>query len=135
VTHLRKMMLEELQRRNYTESTTRAYCESSRTWRAISTVHPINRSGHIRELHGPPLRDRKLSDNTVNQRVGALVSFREMFERPWPPRILSYPKKRFHLPGHLESEEVRSDRRAPSLSTGPSHDPLWHRVRRAECAA
>jgi hypothetical protein len=35
VTHLREMMLEELQRRNYSEITTRKFCPVRRRWREI----------------------------------------------------------------------------------------------------
>jgi hypothetical protein len=54
VTHLRKLTLDEIARRNYTENTTRAPARfvSSRISRAISTVHPIN-SDRIRFASTP----------------------------------------------------------------------------------
>ena len=83
MTHLRKLMLEELQRRNYTQSTTRAYLrtidDSARHFH-----RPPDQLGpeQIREYVAHLFRDRKLADNTVNQRVGALRFFAV---RPWAP--------------------------------------------------
>ena len=49
-------------------------CASSRISRAISTVHPDQLGPEqIREYTAHLFRDRKLSDNTVNQIVGALA--------------------------------------------------------------
>jgi hypothetical protein len=42
VTHLRKMMLGELQRRNYSQTTVRAYLKIVRISPSISTKHQIN---------------------------------------------------------------------------------------------
>ena len=42
MTHLRKMMLEELERRNYATSTIRAYLRAVDELRGISTVVPTN---------------------------------------------------------------------------------------------
>jgi len=64
VTHLRKLMLEELQRRNYTQSTTRAYLrtidDSARHFH-----RPPDQLGpeQIREYVAHLFRDRKLTDN------------------------------------------------------------------------
>src|SRR5262245_56036052 len=108
VTHLRKMMLEELQRRNYTESTTRAYLRIIEDFaryfkRAPDQLGPE----HIREYTAHLFRDRKLSDNTVNQRVGALrFFFVKMLKRPWTAGDTPYPKKRFHLPVIWSPDEV-----------------------------
>src|SRR5450756_2459919 len=85
VTQLRKMTLEELARRNYTESTTRAYL------RIIEDLaryfhRPPDQLGpeQIREYTAHLFRDRKLSDNTVNQMVGALrFFFLKTLKRPW----------------------------------------------------
>jgi hypothetical protein len=58
------MMLEELQRRNYTESTTRAYLriteDLARYFRRPSDQLDPE---HIREYTADPFPDRRLSDN------------------------------------------------------------------------
>ena len=108
MTHLRKMMLEELQRRNYTQSTTRAYL------RAIDDLarhfhRPPDQLGpeQIREYVAHLFRDRKLTDNTVNQRVGALrFFFIKTLRKVWSVEETPYPKKRFHLPVILSPDEV-----------------------------
>jgi site-specific recombinase XerD len=70
------MMLEELERRNYSQSTVRAY---------VRTVEDIARyfkrspdqlgPEQIREYQAYLFRERKLAPNTVNQRTGALRFF------------------------------------------------------------
>jgi site-specific recombinase XerD len=102
------MMLEELQRRNYTQSTTRAYL------RAIDDLarhfhRPPDQLGpeQIREYVAHLFRDRKLTDNTVNQRVGALrFFFIKTLRKVWSVEETPYPKKRFHLPVILSPDEV-----------------------------
>jgi len=59
VTHLRKMMLEELQRRNYTDLPRVPYLRVIEDLARYFTVHPINSSGTHSRVHGPPLCDRK----------------------------------------------------------------------------
>ena len=101
-------MLEELQRRNYTQSTTRAYL------RAIDDLarhfhRPPDQLGpeQIREYVAHLFRDRKLTDNTVNQRVGALrFFFIKTLRKVWSVEETPYPKKRFHLPVILSPDEV-----------------------------
>ena len=100
MTHLRKMMIEELERRNYTESTTRV---------CLYTVEDLARFFHrppdqlgpeqIREFTAHMFRVRKLADNTVAQRVAALASFSPgrsnepgpSTRRPIPRRGRNYP--------------------------------------------
>ena len=68
VTHLLKLTLEELARRNYTESTTRAYLRIIEDF-ARYFHRPPDQLGpeHIRAYTAHLFRDRKLSDNSVNQ--------------------------------------------------------------------
>ena len=75
MTHLRKMMLQELERRNYTENTTRAYIRTIEDF-ARYFKRPPDQLGpeQIRTYVAHLFRDRKLTDNTVNQRVGALIT-------------------------------------------------------------
>jgi site-specific recombinase XerD len=69
-------MLEELERRNYTESTTRAYLATISDFAGYFHQSPEHLGPeHIREYIAYLFRERKLSDNTVNQRVGALRFF------------------------------------------------------------
>ena len=108
MTHLRKMMLEELERRNYTQSTTRAYIRTIDDF-ARHFNRPPDQLGpeQIREYVAHLFRDRKLTDNTVNQRVGALrFFFIKTLRKVWSVEETPYPKKRFHLPVILSPDEV-----------------------------
>jgi integrase/recombinase XerD len=68
VTQLRKLMLEEIQRRNYTESTTRAYLRIIGDF-ACYFHQPPDQLGpdHIREYVAHLFRDKKQSDNSVRR--------------------------------------------------------------------
>ena len=67
MTHLRKMMLEELERRNYSESTTRSYVRTVSDF-ARYFNRPPDQLGpsEIREYLAHLFRDRKLSDMKGN---------------------------------------------------------------------
>jgi integrase/recombinase XerD len=139
VTQLRKMTLDELSRRNYTESTTRAYLRILEDL-ARYFHRPPDRLGpeQIREYTAHLFRDRKLSDNTVNQMVGALrFFFRKVLKRPWDGDEIPYPKKRIHLPIIWSPEEVTSlIDAAPIAFYRTILMTLYGTgVRRAECAA
>jgi site-specific recombinase XerD len=102
------MMLEELERRNYTESTTRAYL---RTVEAFARFfhRPPDQLGpeQIREYIAYMFRVRKLADNTVAQRVAALrFFFTRALKRSWNIEETPYPKKRKRLPVILSQDEV-----------------------------
>ena len=101
-------MLEELERRNYTESTTRAYVRTIADF-AGYFHRPPDQLGpeQIREYIAYLFRVRKLTDNTVNQRVGALrFFFIKTLKRSWSVEETPYPKKRIHLPVILSQDEV-----------------------------
>jgi integrase/recombinase XerD len=108
VTHLRKMVLEELERRNYTQSTTRAYIRTIEDFARYFKCPPDQLGpAQIREYIAYLFRERKLADNTVNQRVGALrFFFIKTLRKPWSVEETPYPKKRFHLPVILSQDEV-----------------------------
>jgi len=76
MTRLRKMMLEELERRNYSEATTRCYI---RTVEDFSRRFKCSPDGlgpeHIREYQAELFKKRKLSPGTVTQRLAALRFF------------------------------------------------------------
>ena len=73
MTHLRKMMLEELQRRNYAETTIDCYIRAVEDFSRHFSCPP-DRLGprHIREYQAELFQKQKLSPNTVAQRLAAL---------------------------------------------------------------
>jgi len=108
VTHLRKMMLEELQRRNYSQHTTRYYLRTVEDF-ARRFNRPPDRLGprHIREYQAELFKKRKLSPGTVTQRLAALRFFYvKTLKKTWSIAETPYPKKGFHLPAILSREEV-----------------------------
>ena len=66
MTHLRKITLEELERRNYSETTTRSYLHTIEDF-ARHFNRPPDQLGpeEIREFTAHMFRVRKLADNTV----------------------------------------------------------------------
>ena len=108
MTHLRKMMLEELQRRNYSENTTRCYIRTVEDF-ARRFHRPPDRLGprHIREYQAELFQKRKLSPGTVTTRLAALRFFyTKTLKRAWSIAETPYPKKAFRLPTILSQEEV-----------------------------
>jgi integrase/recombinase XerD len=73
VTHLRKLMLDELQRRNYAQNTVRAYIHAIEDFAKYFYRSP-DRLGpeHIREYQVHLFRDCKLSPGTIEGRTAAL---------------------------------------------------------------
>ena len=76
MTHLRKMMLEELQRRNYSEETIRSYMHAVEDFSRRFNCSP-DRLGprHIRQYQAELFQKRKLSSGTVVTRLAALRFF------------------------------------------------------------
>jgi len=72
VTQLRKMMLEELQRRNYAQHTTRSYIRTVEDFSRRFNCSP-DRLGprHIREYQAELFEKRKLSPSSVAVRLAA----------------------------------------------------------------
>jgi integrase/recombinase XerD len=108
VTHLRKMMLEELQRRNYAKSTISSYIRivedfSRRFNRAPDRLGPK----HIREYQSELFTKRKFAASTVTIYLAALRFFyTKTLKRTWSTAETPYPKKVFPLPTILSQEEV-----------------------------
>ena len=108
MTRLRTMMLEELERRNYSESTKRTYVRTIEDLarhfkRSPDQLEPA----HIRQYQAHLFRDRKLSPNTVNQRTGALrFFFITVLKRSWSIADTPYPKRHFRLPKVLSQPQV-----------------------------
>jgi len=139
VTHLRKLTLEELARRNYSEGTTRAYLRIIEDFARYFHRPPDQlEPEHIRAYTAHLFRDRKLSDNTVNQMIGALrFFFLKTLKRPWYGDEMPYPKKKIHLPVIWSPDEVS---RLIESARSPFDRTILMTlyatgVRRAECAA
>jgi integrase/recombinase XerD len=108
VTRLRKLMLEELQRRNYAETTVQAYTLALRQF-AKYFHEPPDQLGpeHVRQFQLHLLRDRKLAANTVKQRIAAVrFFFIRTLKRPYLREDFPYPKTPCRLPVVLSQEEV-----------------------------
>ena len=108
MTHLRKMMLEELQRRNYSEDTTRFYIRTVEDF-SRRFNRPPDRLGprHIREYQAELFQKRKLSPGTVAHHLSALRFFyTKTLKKGWGIAETPYPKRPFHLPSILSQEEV-----------------------------
>ena len=108
MTRLRKMMLDELQRRNYAQNTVRSYIKAVEDF-AGYFGKPPERLGpeHIREYQVHLFRDRKLAASTVEGRAAALrFLFVKTLRRPYLPDQIPFPKRARRLPVVLSPEEV-----------------------------
>ncbi|HEX8812540.1 MAG TPA: site-specific integrase [Terracidiphilus sp.] len=108
MTRLRKMMLEELQRRNYSQDTTRHYIRTVEDF-ARRFSCPPDRLGprHIREYQAELFQKRKLSSGTVTNRLSALRFFyTKTLKKAWSVAETPYPKKQRRIPTILSQEEV-----------------------------
>jgi len=138
VTHLRKMMLEELQRRNYAETTINSYLRTVEEFSRRFNCSP-DRLGprYIREYQAELFQKRKFSPNTVAQRLAALRFFyTKTLKKVWSIEETPYPKKTLHLPTILSQEEVA---RLIDAARSPFHRTLLMALyatglRRAELA-
>jgi len=108
VTHLRKMMLEELERRNYSRGTIRYYLRFVERF-SQHFGKPPDKLGpdHLRSYQAYLLRERKLSPGSVEHHVAALrFFFIRTLHRHEFRQFLPYPKVRRKLPNILSQEEV-----------------------------
>ena len=108
MTHLRKMMLEELRRRNYSEATTRCYIRTVEDF-SRRFKRPPDRLGlrHIREYQAELFQKRKLSPRTIAARLAALRFFYiRTLQKSWSIAETPYPKRTHRLPTILSQEEV-----------------------------
>src|SRR5260370_1069154 len=102
------MMLEELQRRNYAETTIDSYIRAVEDFSRYFNCSP-DRLGprHIREYQAALFQKRKFSPNTVAQHLAALRFFYvKTLKKAWSITETPYPKKAVHLPTILSQEEV-----------------------------
>ena len=108
MTHLRKMMLEELQRRNYAETTIRSYIRIVKGF-SRRFQRPPDRLGpeHIREYQSELFTKRKFAASTVTVYLAALRFFyTKTLKRVWSTTETPYPKRVSALPAVLSQEEV-----------------------------
>ncbi|MGA8869743.1 MAG: site-specific integrase [Candidatus Acidiferrales bacterium] len=100
MTRLRKIMLEELERRNYSQHTTRCYIRTVEDFARRFNCSP-DRLGprHIREYQAELFHVRKLSSGTVAIRLAALRFFyTKTLKKGWSIAETPYPKKDHRLP-------------------------------------
>lgn len=108
MTQLHKMMLEELQRRNYSKTTTRSYVQIVRDFAKHFGKAP-DQAGldEIRQYQVCLLEERKLEVRTVCHYTSALrFFFVKVLKRPYPLEELPYPKRPRRLPTILSPDEA-----------------------------
>ncbi len=108
MTHLRKMMLEELQRRNYAETTISSYIRIVEDF-SRRFQRPPDRLGpqQIREYQAELFKKRKLAASTVTVYLAALRFFyTKTLKKGWSAAETPYPKRAEHVPSILSQEEV-----------------------------
>ena len=108
MTHLRKMMLEELQRRNYSQITTRKYLQYVTAFARHFGKSP-DRLGpnELRSYQAYLLQERKVTPGTAVNCVAALrFFFIKTLKRHQFREFLPYPKDHRRLPTVLSREEV-----------------------------
>jgi integrase/recombinase XerD len=108
VTRLRKMMLEELERRNYSAGTTRRYLRFVERFAQHFGKSPDQLGpDDLRSYQAYLLRELKLCPGSVENHVAALrFFFVRTLHRHQFREFLPYPKTRRKLPNILSQEEV-----------------------------
>jgi len=108
VTPLRKMMLEELQRRNYSEITTRKYLRVVSEFAKYFGKSPDKLGpNELRTYQAYLLKERKLTPGSVINQVAALrFFFVKTLRRHQFREFLPYPRDQRRLPTVLSREEV-----------------------------
>lgn len=95
MTRLRRMMLEELERRNYSQGTIRCYLGAVTDFARYFHRSPDQlRPEHVREYQADLFRDRKLDASSVPQQLAALrFFFLKTLRKRWGMDETPYPKK------------------------------------------
>ena len=122
MTALRKRLLEELQRRNYSPETARLYVGTVKDFARYFGKSPDKLGQeHLRQYQLYLLNERKLTVGTIVARIAALrFFFVKVLRRPYRELDLVYPKCPERLPVILSEQEVA--RLIESASTS------YHRV-------
>jgi site-specific recombinase XerD len=108
MTRLRQMMLKELQRRNYQNSTIRHYIRWVEQYARFFGKSP-DKLGleHLRTYQAHLLKTRKLAPGTVENHVAALrFLYVRTLKRYEFREYIPYPRLRKKLPGILSKDEV-----------------------------
>src|SRR5262249_55722113 len=108
MTELRKRMLEELQRRNYSLSTIRPYLYAVEDFARYFGKSPDKLGQeHLRQYQLHLINDCKLAIGTIVGRISAIrFFFVKVLRRPYREVDLVYPKRPQQLPTILSEEEV-----------------------------
>src|SRR6201993_2779964 len=135
MTRLRKMMLEELQRLNYAETTTRHYIRTVEDF-ARRFNRPPDRLGprHIREYQAELFQKRKLSPNSVIRHLAALRFFYiktlkrawSIAETPYPRSQTSWRRDRLLQRAALLESETRTSPTCALRGAGRRTLCRWH---------
>jgi integrase/recombinase XerD len=109
MTRLRKRMLEELQRRNYSPNTIRPYLYAVEDFARFFGKSPDKLGQeHLRQYQLHLVNDCKLTVETIAGRISAIrFFFVKVLRRPYREIDLVYPKRPERLPVILSEEEVR----------------------------
>ena len=130
MTRLRKMMLEELQRRNYSEITTRKYLQYVTAFARHFGKSPDQLGpNELRSYQAYLLQERKVTPGTAVNCVAALrFFFIKTLKRHQFREFLPYPKDRRRLPTVLSPRGSRAfdQRRGHTVSTDAADDALRH---------
>ena len=130
MTHLRQIMLEELERRNYAPGTIRAYIRTVEHFARHFRCSPDKLGlDHIRQYQAAMFRAWKLAPNTVTQRLAALA----LPVHPGLEARLEHRRDALPEEGPASSRDPQSaGSRTPdrcdrdALSAHPGHDALCH---------
>jgi len=127
MTRLRKMMLEELQRRHFAESTTEAYIRAVKEFSQYFNSSPDHLGPrHIREYQASLFQKRKFSPNTVAQHLAALRFFYiKTLKKAWSITETPYPKRAVRRPTILSQEEVTRLISHCRRTVGCEAAPVW----------
>src|SRR5216684_5947462 len=108
MTRLRKRMVEELQRRNYSPNTIRPYLYAVSDFARYFGKSPDKLGQeHLRQYQLHLLNDCKLTVETIVGRIAALrFFFVKVLRRPYREIDLVYPKRPERLPIVLSQDEV-----------------------------
>src|ERR1700761_551749 len=108
VTQLRKMMLEELQRRNYSQTTVKGYLKIVESFAKHFHCSPDQLGAEqIRAYQVYLFTERKLGARTVGHHTAALrFFFCKTLKRNYPVEEVPYPKAPRRLPTILTQDEA-----------------------------